>query len=350
MSRMQKLKGLAAASIRLKTLNDNPYTMPKHLYIIGNGFDLHHGINSSYRDFMNWMNDNHCDVMCKVDEIYGICDEEWWSDFENQLASLDAIRYSSEIASENRPDLTSDHCDRMWNDAQIEVENQLTELYSDLRGCFHEWVLQLKSPLESRKIDLIIQDAIFINFNYTKTLENLYGINSCNIFHIHGCVDENEEFILGHGKRYEELDSLNEEETSAPPEDLDEYELIQFLEEQANSYELHEQLARQVAISGIASQRKPVEEIIKKHNQFFGSLAEITNIHVYGLSVSNVDAPYLKHILSIARSAKWEFSDYKGNNEEKIKKFCNENNLLNYKIIELNDLLDNKQLEINFPK
>ena len=101
------------------------------------------------------MCENNPDVIEKADEIYGICDDEWWSDFENQLASLDAIRYSSEIASENQPDLTSDHCDRMWNDAQIEVENQLEGLYTDLRECFHEWILQLKSPLESRKIDLI---------------------------------------------------------------------------------------------------------------------------------------------------------------------------------------------------
>ena len=33
MSQMQKLKGLSAASLRLKTLNDNPYLpkIPKHL-------------------------------------------------------------------------------------------------------------------------------------------------------------------------------------------------------------------------------------------------------------------------------------------------------------------------------
>ena len=69
--------------------------MTKHLYIIGNGFDLHHGINSSYKNFQEWMHENNPDVIEKVDEIYGFCDEEWWSDFENQLASLDAIRYSS---------------------------------------------------------------------------------------------------------------------------------------------------------------------------------------------------------------------------------------------------------------
>lgn len=49
--------------------------MTKHLYIIGNGFDLHHGINSSYKNFQEWMHENNPDVIEKVDEIYGFCDE-----------------------------------------------------------------------------------------------------------------------------------------------------------------------------------------------------------------------------------------------------------------------------------
>ena len=101
-------------------------------------------------------------------------------------------------------------------------------------------------------------------------------------------------------------------------------------------------------MSGIASQRKPVEEIIKKHNQFFYSLAEITNIHVYGLSLSEVDIPYLKHILLIVKSAKWEFSDYKGTNSFKIKRFCENNNIHNYNVIELKSIIDTAQLKISF--
>lgn len=45
------------------------------------------------------------------------------------------------------------------------------------------------------------------------------------------------------------LVALNEEELPILPKDLNEYELNQFYEERANSYELHEQLARQAAIS-----------------------------------------------------------------------------------------------------
>lgn len=96
--------------------------MYRHLYIIGNGFDLHHKINCSYKDFREWICNNDFDVLEKVDEIYGVYDDEWWSDFENQLASLDAIQYSGKIAFENQPDLFSEHCDRTWYDAEIELK------------------------------------------------------------------------------------------------------------------------------------------------------------------------------------------------------------------------------------
>ncbi len=324
--------------------------MKKHLYIIGNGFDLHHGINSSYGNFQEWLTETNPTLIDNINEVYGYCDADWWSDFENQLASLDAIRYGREIAFENQPDLVSDHCDRTWNDAEIAVKQQLEELYWDLRKCFHEWIMQLNTPLELKKIKLIISDAVFLNFNYTKTLENLYGIKSHNILHIHGCIDEDEDFILGHGKSYEELRRLNTPDLPEPPEDLSNEELSQFYEERTDDgHMLHEQLAEDAAIDGVASQKKPVENLIKKHEDFFNSLVGITYIHIYGMSLSDVDKPYLCHIASIVKHAHWEFSDYKGNDINKIKAFCKANNIRNYNIIDLNDIIDSNQLKIPFP-
>ena len=124
--------------------------MEKHLYIIGNGFDLHHDINSSYRNFRDWLYDNEPSVIQDIEEAYGCCDDEWWCGFENQLGSLDILEYASAVASENVPDLMSDHCDRMWNDAQIEVEQNLDGLYRNLRSCFRDWILQLNSPREDK--------------------------------------------------------------------------------------------------------------------------------------------------------------------------------------------------------
>lgn len=324
--------------------------MAEHLYIIGNGFDLHHKINSSYCNFRDWLNETNPEVLNRVDEIYGYCDSKWWSDFENQLASLDALRFGGEIAFENPPDLLSDHCDRTWNDAEIEVEQQLEALYSDIRICFHDWIIQLNPPAVEKKIKIETVDSIFINFNYTKTLESLYGIVSSQILHIHGCVDIDEDFILGHGKSYDELERLNHENLPEPPDNLSDEELAEFYEERADSgQELHEQLATYAAVSGVASQRKPVAELIKKYTSFFESIKDVKYIHVYGLSLSVVDLPYLEYFASRFRFAHWEFNDYKNENKNNIENFCQSNRLQTYSIIELANIQYTHQLCIDFP-
>ena len=227
--------------------------MERHLYIIGNGFDLHHGINSSYRNFRDWLYENEPTVIQDIEEAYGCCDDEWWSDFENQLGSLDILEYASAVASENVPDLMSDHCDRMWNDAQIEVEQSLDGLYSDLRSCFRNWILQLNSPREDKKIELIREGSRFLTFNYSKTLENMYGVPSAQILHIHGCIDDNEEFVLGHCVGEDELRKMIIVNDPEPPSDDDPEAYEQWRMEMEDNHQLHQQLAEDAAVSGVAS-------------------------------------------------------------------------------------------------
>lgn len=322
------------------------------MYIIGNGFDQHHEIKSSYKDFYSWMCANNQGIMNKVYEIYNINDEQtWWSDFENQLASLKAIRYGESIAFKYPPDLDSEHCDRTWNDAAIEVEHQLEGLYFDVRGCFHDWILQLNKPSESKKIKILIENSVFLNFNYTKTLETLYGINPHHILHIHGCVDDDEEFILGHGKTYEELNRINAVGLPELPEELPAGEVMRFYEERSKSaQELHEQFATDAAISGVASQRKPVDEIMKKHESFFNSTSDVSYVHVYGHSLSEIDMPYIDKILSNSKSAIWEFSYHNDADIKRIENFCETKNIENYSLIDLDSIIDSSQLEIQFPQ
>lgn len=298
----------------------------------------------------NWMNETNPDVMNSVEETYGDCNEDWWSDFENQLASLDAIRFGEQIAYENPPDLMSDHCDRTWNDAEIEVEQQLESLYSNLRDCFHDWIEQLNKPLVEKKVRIEIQDSIFINFNYTKTLKDLYEVNPDRVLHIHGCIDCDEEFILGHGKSYEELEQINKEDFPEPPDDLPSEDIAEFYEENSeNGHEIHEQFAIGAAINGVASQRKPVTELIKRYSPLFDSIKAVKHIHVYGLSISDVDKPYLEHFASKFKDSCWEFSDYEDQNRTSIEYFCNSNGI-NYSIINLADLQFVRQLSIDFPE
>ena len=323
--------------------------MKKHLYIIGNGFDLHHKINSSYKNFRDWLYDNEPSVLTDIEEAYGCCEDEWWSDFENQLSSLDILEYASTIARENVPDLTSDHCDRTWNDAQIEVKQNLDRLYSDLRSCFRNWILQLNPPRKDKKIELTRKGSRFLTFNYSKTLENLYGVPSKQILHIHGCIDDNEEFVLGHCVGDDELRKMIITNDPEPPSDDDPEAYEQWRMEMEENHPFHQQLAEDAAVSGVASQQKPVEELLNRHKNFFNSLYDVTHIHVYGMSFSKVDAPYLNRVAQVARNAEWEISDYQGNCEIEITSFIDLHKITNYRVIELNTLISRLQLEIDFP-
>ena len=85
----------------------------------------------------------------------------------------------------------------------------MNTIYTEIRERFHEWIIQLNNPHTDKKVKIEQNDSVFFTFNYTKTLENLYNIPSSNIIHIHGCVDDNEDFILGHGKSYEDIAKVN---------------------------------------------------------------------------------------------------------------------------------------------
>lgn len=324
--------------------------METHLYVIGNGFDLHHGINSSYRNFRDWLYETDPTVITDVEEAYGCCDDEWWSDFENQLGSLDILEYASTVASENMPDLMSEHCDRTWNDAEIEVEQSLDGLYSNLRSYFRAWILQLRPPQREKMVKLTTQNALFLTFNYSKTLENLYNIPSNQILHIHGCVDDNEEFILGHGVGRDELQALLTKNDPEPPSSDDPEEYEQWRMEYEAQHQFHQTLAEDAALSGVLSQKKPVERLLSVHTDFFDALSDVTHVHVYGMSFSEVDAPYLNRIARNTRDAEWEISDYQDNCKVEINSFIRSHKIQNFRVVELESLMPRLQLQLDFPQ
>lgn len=59
----------------------------KTLYIIGNGFDLFHGVKSLYRDFRIFLDQNNQQVLLSIEKYFQ--KDELWSNFEAALANLD---------------------------------------------------------------------------------------------------------------------------------------------------------------------------------------------------------------------------------------------------------------------
>lgn len=74
----------------------------KHLYIIGNGFDIHTGLHTRYVDFRLWLEDNYPFIFENMQATYDM-DVEWWNDFEVQLGKLDIKKYIKKFALPERP-------------------------------------------------------------------------------------------------------------------------------------------------------------------------------------------------------------------------------------------------------
>lgn len=170
----------------------------KHLYIIGNGFDIHHGINSSYLNFRNWLEKAEPNIYSQLCDLYEISTDEnkakeWWSDFENMLSEVDLNNYVENVVIDNYPDLSKDDFrDRDYHAAEYAASDELGALIYHVKRTFNAWIASLDKADGSKRIHLIRKDSLFITFNYTRTLEELYQIPDNQVLHIHGMVGDDE--------------------------------------------------------------------------------------------------------------------------------------------------------------
>lgn len=287
--------------------------MEKHLYIIGNGFDIHHDIPSYYYDkkgggcFRKWLDENDCDLLCKIDDNFGYQTGEWWEKFEENLASVETLRVAYEEAFEHYPNFGSDDFrDRDWSEAEIATEIRLDGVFSEIQNALCKWIAQLPKANSKKKIKILNKNSLFISFNYTHTLEDLYGIPPERILYIHGCLN-GKPLIFGHGMYYSDLRKM-----------MERYERV---EEGDYVY----QTAKASALFSVASHKKNVEEIIEDHIEWFEGLYDITNIHIFGHSLGSVDQPYFHKIFDCCDKNKVmvEISCYDDQAKEKAMSFIN---------------------------
>lgn len=286
-----------------------------NLFIIGNGFDISHGIPCKYSDFYNYLSDNRDDILETMGKFYYVGnDSELWSDFEMSLEKDIDYGSLSEIISENVPNLGSDDFrDRDWYDAQIYIEKKCDELLEDIRSGFEEWIESLENS-RIRKRYRLDRSAKYITFNYTDVLEQVYKIISSNILHIHNKVGE--VLVFGHGKKSEEFnvrEALYGDENAYLSTDED---------GNIESSEVgHEKFAENAVCAFYDKMRKNTEEIIQNHSDFFRGLSDTDEITVLGHSYNDIDLPYFRKIAkSVGKKTKWTLYYYSDNDKINAKK------------------------------
>lgn len=272
----------------------------KHLYFIGNGFDLHHGFDTRYTDFRDWLKEYDEEAYENLIWLYGVADDEsdetydWWSKFEEHLVDFDVYDDIVEIARENSIDYGADNFregDRY--SGGVEAEQRFEETMAKILGYFGIWVDSLGDLSSDIEVDLD-DDADFINFNYTLTLEELYNVPADRVHHLHGKLGD-DTYILGHGRSYQDIDRSIRANEPQPPQNLPEEELNDWYAEQWD--EAYENTVGYTA-SKLASYKKDTGKIIKANVELFDDMTDLECITIYGCSFSEIDAPYFSEAIS----------------------------------------------------
>lgn len=157
------------------------------LYICGNGFDLHHGYKTGYRDYREFLLKNHSHAFSAFEEFryLNLSMSDKWSDLEQSL-TIDYEKIIS-VITDYYPDINNS-CDLRWYELDIDLEEQTKFIYDFTGRYFLEW-LTLINFSDPKDAILLNKNDLFITFNYTSTLEEVYKIAADSIFHIHGRID-----------------------------------------------------------------------------------------------------------------------------------------------------------------
>lgn len=177
------------------------------LFIIGNGFDIGHELPTQYWDFRTYLENMYPDFLYVFEEHYYIyprmSDEKkdvlLWNELETNLANID-----EDVIIENGVSVDMD-----LEGGDVGIEDTLYQYFSDeysyierLAKYLKQWVRTIKIRDTQKKSSLITNDSVYITFNYTAVLENVYGISPSKITHIHGSLRQYDiEPVLGHGNQ-----------------------------------------------------------------------------------------------------------------------------------------------------
>lgn len=259
------------------------------LYIIGNGFDLHHGLRTAPQDFQN---------ILKTKRVYN----EWnnandvldsycvnWSEYEESLSNLDL----DEIECQKliMPDYLSDHeydRDGGITNIQIYLESLKEAIQSSLKDMVKMANIETdRRALSGEHYPLFNLDDRVISFNYTSTLENMFDFAKLiPICHIHGFYAAGAPLIFG----YNQVKGNYNGRLMSTFEDGDYYVDRQ----------------RELIYDFYQGWKKRIQTEIL--NDFLIQCNGLDEVVVYGHSMGKVDAAYMEQIEWVLNPRRWRIS------------------------------------------
>lgn len=277
--------------------DDIHFSNNRVLYVIGNGFDLMHGVKSSYYAFRDTMGKSNTlrfilENFIRIDDV--------WADLEIALAYFDK---NPMIVSSNINDWLdiAGAYDKDAGIAEIYVASEwaaspIVTVADDLPRRFRRWIEMLSVGTDDRPLkNIFTPGGKILCFNYTEFAETLYGFPEDNICYVHGCRGKKKyapegKLILGHtpGVYIDEEDYDYDDNLLGWVKDSERLAMID---------EAQDNTIRIVAESD-ATLTKNCKDIIQKHDDFFVGLEKIENVVTVGHSLSPVDWDYYFEIVS----------------------------------------------------
>lgn len=161
------------------------------LYILGNGFDLAHGLKTRYLDYKAYIKSrikNHSKWQVILD--YYPENFDFWSDVETNVCKINPVLFT-----QNK---------KIWDSAFLD------DLLFQIHDSFEWFIINVeKEVLNLEPKFTFDDDAMFYTFNYTTTLRDVYKISGNRMVYIHNdiggsildktfSIENNEHCVIGH--------------------------------------------------------------------------------------------------------------------------------------------------------
>lgn len=140
------------------------------LYVVGNGFDLAHGLNTGYCHYRDFIKENLTRYY-KWEIILDFYPEEYefWSDIEYNVCMINKEHY--------------------YSLKKLFSFGLLDDLFRQIHISFEKFILNRESDIFSLKpIFKFDNNSYFFSFNYTTVLEDVYKIDKKRITYVHNDI------------------------------------------------------------------------------------------------------------------------------------------------------------------
>lgn len=300
----------------------------RRLIITGNGFDRAHRLPTSYEHFRKYLKEYRKPFYRAIQRY--LPNEELWCDFEAALGELDDWKLQEDNSS-----YYLDYGADNWRDSahyefQFMIEQDLS-FAADIPFYFKEWICRINTDVPAIvSRDIFNKHCKFLNFNFTDTLERVYGIPSPNILYIHGKALGNDNLIIGHHAtetfQCGGVSAFNAAEEHGI-----------YMESEDEDIRITE--AKEVIKAYFKNTFKDTASIINNKYAFFNSLADIEEVFILGHSLSDIDMDYFFEIRKqVMPCCRWYISYFTQDDLDAIEHFVSRLNIENYQLVKIPNL------------